>query len=231
MTQPILVFKNPDKNDHKKAKDPLLPGPEPWRMCVVGPPSSGKRVQILNIILRLPKFFDRIVIIHLDESTTEWNDLNASSAKGCDTEIEIFTPDETPGFEDFSGSISNLMVIDEVNFSAMSKKKMAVIERLFGYASSHKNLSIVLCYQNFQPIPVTIRRLCNHFILFKNVDANQLTHIANRIAAPVEDLREIMGTILKSPHDSLWVDTTKELGSPYRYRLNLWTPIIRRIKK
>jgi hypothetical protein len=228
MSKPLAIFTNPEKDGHSKSSNPLIPD-WPFRLFACGPPNSGKRVQILNLILALPKYPDKITIIHLDQNTDEYRDLEAGSIKG-DEGVEIYSPEEVPSFEYFDGDKRNLLIIDEVNMDALSKKQLSTVERLFGHASTHRNLSIILCYQQFHKVPTAIRRGCNHYILFKNIDENELGQTANRVGTPVETLKEIFADILRSPHDSLWIDLTAEQGSPYRYRLNLWNLIKRRNK-
>lgn len=214
----LLVFSNPEKEAHEASDDPLVPD-WPFRMLLCGPPNSGKRSTLLCILSHLEQWPDKTSVLHLDPETIEYADLSPA----------IYGPDDPPNFEDFDRGERNLLIVDEVDINSLKKQAQSDVERLFGHGSTHRNTSIALCFQTFHKIPPAIRRACQHYILFKSCDKSELAQIALRAGVPKEDLLEMMGHILKDPHDSLWIDLTKAPDSPLRFRLNLWTPITRRL--
>jgi hypothetical protein len=66
-----LVFENPDKRDAGDVTASELSWV--WRHCISGPPGSGKRVLLLNQILRMKERPARTVVIHLDKTTREYD--------------------------------------------------------------------------------------------------------------------------------------------------------------
>lgn len=215
---PFFVFANPDKEagPEDEGADPLMPK-WPFRLAVVGPPGCGKRCAALNIVTRLDPWPERILLLHLDSETSEWDELAP----------EKFAPDEPPSFEDLERGGRTLLIVDEVDLGLLDRKNAGTVERLFGYGSTHRGTSIVLCYQTFHRIPPAVRRACSHVILFRSVDAAERSAIAVRVGCPREELAELFG-LLRSHHDSVMIALDEPPESPKRYRLNLWTPILRR---
>lgn len=219
----LYVFENPEKQTHRQSEDPMLPD-WPFRMLLVGPPGSGKRSTLLCILANLAKMPDRVSVFHLDPETEEYDVLDRE-----DSPLQVYGPEDPPTFEDFDRAERNLLIVDEVDINALEKKHRSSVERMFGHGSTHRNTAIALCFQSWHKIPPAIRRACTHYILFKSSDKVELAQIALRAGVPKEDLVDIMTNILRDPHDSLWIDLTKNPEDPLRLRLNLWTPVTRRL--
>lgn len=193
------------------AKRNLLNIPHPWRGVSTGPPSSGKSTSIKNIIVRAKPRFQEIIVVHLDDNSTEWEDCNVKMVK------------EIPEPTSFSRKTKKLLIIEDLNLSEMNKKDKAKLNRLFGYSSSHCNLSIAITCQNAFDCPAFIRRMANLFVIFKQIDINALITLASRTGLKNKHMLYIMSRLLPNSHDSLWIDCQN--NSPARYRINGYNPI------
>ena len=182
----------------------LLNIPHPWRGVFTGPPSSGKSTAIKNIIVRSKPKFAEIIVCHLDDKSSEWEDCNPTMIK------------ELPEPTSFDRKKKKLLILEDLNLADMSKTDKAKLNRLFGYASSHCNLSIAITCQNSFDLSPSIRRMANLYIVFKQPDLNSLITLASRTGLKSKHMLYIMSRLLKQPHDSLWIDLGKNSPSPYR---------------
>ena len=120
-------------------------------------PNSGKTTVMLNIILHVAQSdrpFERIVVVHCDpKQTKEYDDM--------DRELRV----DIPAPEDFSPQQKTLCILEDLNYLNMSREQKGRLERLYGYASTHKNVSCMLTAQDpFRVIP-SVRRCSNVFVL------------------------------------------------------------------
>ena len=184
----------------------------PWRGFFTGPPSSGKSCAIKNIIIRAKPEFEEILVVHIDpEGTTEWDD--------CDAEML----DEIPEPTSFDRETKKLLIIEDLNLSQMNKEDKAKLNRIFGYSSSHCNLSVAITCQNAFDLNASLRRMCSLFVIFKQPDINSLITLASRTGLKSKHMLYIMSRLLSAQHSSLWIDL--KTGSPAPYRINGFTPI------
>jgi len=100
----------------------------------------------------------------------------------------------------------------------MSKEQKGRLERLYGYASTHKNVSCMLTAQDPFRIMPTVRRCSNVFILWNNVDSDMLVRLSRKLGVASEDLQRVLEEECKGSHDSLWLDFTPD--SPATIRKN-----------
>jgi hypothetical protein len=230
----VVVFANPEKQGHKKSQDPYIPA-TPFRMVLAGPPGAGKRSTFLNILANLEEAPSRIIAIHGDPDTKEYEGVVTEDVRGVDGIPDI---DEMIGKEGTDRDKHKLVIIDEIPWSKLPKETMSKFERLFNHVSTHASTSIVLMFQQLVAIPNSVRRAADHFILFKNIDTQAAGDLAMRVGLGREAIQEIMGSrskgnaktgIVRDKHDSLWLDTTASPEDPWRMRLNLWTPILPRV--
>lgn len=212
-----LLFKNPEKGGARRSTNPLIPD-WPWRGIWIGPPNSGKRNSLLTLIAHLTPFPRRIVLIHLDPNSTEYDEL----------EVERYSPEEPPAIDEFDREEPCLLIVDEVDIASMPKKTQAEFSRLFFHTSSHYNTSAALCYQEFHRVPPNIRHAMQLYTIFKSVDRNEIGAIERKVSMPKQHLLDIAENILRYQHDSVTIDTQKPVDDPMRLRLNLFTPILRR---
>ena len=204
----LIPIKCSDKEGWTESWDSkrnLLNIPHPFRLVATGPPSSGKSTAIKNIIVRAKPPFKEIIVVHLDpEGSDEWNDVNPVMKK------------EIPEPTSFDRKKKRLLIFEDLNLSEMSKIDKAKLNRLFGYASSHCNLSIAITCQNSFDCPAPIRRMCNLFVIFKQPDLNSLITLASRTGLKSKHMLYIMSRLLNQPHDSLWIDLQRNSPAPYR---------------
>lgn len=208
----ILPIKNKDKGFHEKWKEGRnkLNVVHPFRILALGPPGSGKSTIAKNILLRVNPPFEKVFIIHCDpDYTQEYDDI----AEG--TDLELLS--EIPPPESWEGKVKTLVILDDLEFKGMSKDQKRNLDRLFGYVSTHKNISIILCSQDFHGAPTIVRRCANMFILWKTPDLHSMATVASKTGLRAEDFHELF-TLCKNSKDSIWIDLTE--NTPYPLRLN-----------
>jgi uridine kinase len=211
----IIPLPNPDKEFHEEwfQGRNMLNFPHPFRACIFGKPNSGKTTCIKNIVLRAKPSFKEVVIIHCDGGyTKEYDDLG---------DVEILS--EIPAPEDWEGLVKTLVILDDLEVKDLKKEQMRNLDRLFGYVSTHKNISVILTSQNMTNIPAIVRRCSNVFIMWSNPDKDAMAIMARKTGLKGDDLRNIFDKLMKESKDSLWVDLTD--NSPYPMRKNGFTLI------
>ena len=211
----LIVLKNPDKKFHEAWNDSrnMLNIPHPFRCLALGPPNSGKTNVVENLLLRENPPFEEVVVIHCDgEYTKEYDDVS--------DELEILS--EIPAPEDWEGKVKTLVVLDELEYKNMNKDQKRNLDRLFGYVSTHKNISIILCSQDFHETPAIVRRCSNLFILWKSPDLNNMAMCARKTGISAEGFRNLF-KLCSDTKDSIWIDLTDK--SPYHLRKNGYTII------
>jgi hypothetical protein len=216
----IIPLPNPDKEFHEKwyKNRNMLNIPHPFRCVAFGMPNVGKTTVIKNILLRANPPFEEVVIIHCDGGyTKEYDDIGDN--------VEILS--EIPAPEDWEGLVKTLVILDDLEFKGMNKNQMRNLDRLVGYCSTHKNLSVILACQNFTNIPPIVRRCSNLIIMWKNHDIDSMAVIARKSGLNTVTLRNIFNDLLKEPKDSLWLDLTDH--TPYPMRKNGFT-LINKVK-
>jgi hypothetical protein len=226
-TDRYLIFKNPDKgaNGKKSSVAPWMPL-TPCRILFFGPPEVGKRCALLNIATRFDPAPSEIHVLHLDPDTKEYKVLGKVCSK---KNIHFYTPDHPPNFADIGATGSDkhsVLIVDEVPCDTLSKQARSDLERLVSYASSHRNCSVLMCFQRLTSITPAIRSAFSHFVLWNGPDKNALSLAAVRIGVPGAELEDLM-TMMEDKHDSLMVDATVHPDSIWRYRQNLMEPIYR----
>ena len=205
----IIAFKNADKAFHENwtpGRDPLNI-PHPFRGVLLGPPNVGKSTIAKNLLLHQDPPFKELFCIHCDaEYTKEWEDVDAKMLS------KIPTPEE------FEGKVKTLVIIDDLEVKLLSKDQKRALDRLFGFVSTHKNISVILTSQDPFNVPALVRRCSNLWVLWKPTDLDSLKTVARRVSMPSHDMIEIFKNVMPEIYDSLWIDLTKK--SPYPLRKN-----------
>lgn len=207
----IIPLPNPDKTFHEKwdEKRNKINFPHPFRCCLLGSPNVGKTTIIKNIILRAKPEFEDIVIIHCDgEYTKEYDDLGLKTA----------ILKNIPAPEWWAGKVKTLVILDDLEFKQMKKDEQRNLDRLFGFVSTHKNISICCGSQDFFSLPSIIRRCTNIYILWRPNDMDNLNNISRKCGIPSLIFKKLFNTHIKEKRDSLWVDLTEK--TPYKIRKN-----------
>jgi hypothetical protein len=205
----ILPISNPDKKWHESwyAKRGKLNIPHPFRSVLLGPPNTGKTTTCKNILLRQHPPFKRVVVVHCDPNfTEEYDDIGA----------EIIA--EIPNPEAWPGDKKTLVILDDLEFKGMSKGQNRNLDRLYGFVSTHKNISVCLCAQDPFNVPAGVRRCANLWVLWKMTDMDALATCARRTGMKSDSFRQIFRDLITSDKDSLWIDLTDK--SPMKLRKN-----------
>ena len=188
----------------------LLNLPHSFRLICIGPPDSGKSTLIKNIIIRAKPEFQRVLLFHFGTGS-EYDDVDAEH-------IDELNPLD---YEDNDEKC--LLIIEDCCFKNVSKEMKHDLNRLFGYSSSHCNLSIALTAQNPYDIDPSIRRMANTIALWRNADMNALNTLASRCGMKKKDMEFVMCDVLKNPHEFILIDL--QTNSPAKYRINGFEPI------
>lgn len=205
----IIPLVNEDKLFHEKwtKRRNMLNIPHPYRAVALGRPNCGKGTVVKNLILRAHPPFERIICVHCDpEFTREWDD----------TEAEMLS--EIPAPEEWEGECKTLCVLDDLEYKGMSKQQRRNLDRLYGFVSTHKNVSVILCAQDPFSVPPIVRRCSNLWILWKGHDLDSMTACARKTGMSANNFNTIFRELVMNPHDSLWIDMTAH--TPYPKRLN-----------
>lgn len=205
----IIPLPNPDKNFHEKwyKGRNKLNIPHPFRAVCLGPPNVGKTTIVKNLILRAKPEFEEIVVIHCDpDYTKEYDDVG----------VEMLS--EIPAPEEWEGLVKSLVILDDLEYKSMNKNQKRNLDRLFGFVSTHKNISIILCSQDPFNVPCIVRRCSNLWILWKSSDIDSMSVCARKTGLKPRAFHSIFNRLMTEPRDSLWIDMTAH--SPYPMRKN-----------
>jgi hypothetical protein len=219
-TNKLFIVKNEDKLfhetwDNQRSK---LNIPVPFQSVICGKQNSGKSVIINNLILHQGRDskegsnrpFKEIYVYHCDgESTKEYKNYKAVFLK------------KIPKPEDWSDcSIKKLLILEDIAIKSLKNEQLECLKRAVGYCSTHKNLSVIITLQDPFDIVPFLRRCCNLFILFPNLDYTSLAMLSKKIGLHKDELRILFEKFCKCNHDSIWLDNTENGKSPYKLRLN-----------
>jgi hypothetical protein len=207
----LIHIKNKEKEWHEKwnkERDPLN-FPHPFRMLLLGGVNSGKTNTIKNIMARIEPIFKKIYLLHCGgEWTKEYEEIEHTILHGF----------EELSNETFDGKEKSLLIIEDMCLQNLNKVEKRKIDRLFGYISTHRNLSIMLTSQNFMSIPPKAREMSNILIIWKVRDTDLLKIIGRRIGLSKEEMISLSRKVFHEYRDSLWIDDTAE--SPFPLRKN-----------
>jgi hypothetical protein len=210
----LIDIKNADKAwsekwNKNRAKD-IGNFPHPSRIALIGAPSVGKSFIMKHLLMHQRPLFKEVYIIHGDcDVTKEWEDIEPTMMM-----------DEFPPKEFWDSACKTLCIIDDLEFSNLSKEQVARMNKLFRYVSSHKNVTIYVSHQNFFELPSLVRKLCNCFILWKPRSTTELKIIASRIGLKADTLTDVFEKHCPKYRDSLTVDFNP--GTPAVFRKNIF---------
>lgn len=233
----LLIFANPEKKQLTRIGPGEFMPFSCSRILLSGPPGSGKRNIILNIIHRMDPKPKAIHIVHCDSDTTEYNCLAEKHDKiylyeptDFPTIDNIMNPGESDSEDDIEESESeedtrpNLVIVDEITSGNLDKKGAHRFERLVNHIATHKNTIVMCSIQSLLNLPAKVRRAFNFMILWKQPDEGLNVMISKRSGIKREFLDVLFG-LCKDKHDSITIDLDADPTSQWRYRLNLLYPI------
>ena len=212
----IIPLPNPDKAFHERwyPGRNMLNIPHPFRCVALGPPNVGKTTIVKNLLLRANPPFEEVIVIHCDSGyTKEYDDVGEN--------LEILN--EIPAPEDWEGEVKTLVVLDDLEFKGMNKDQKRNLDRLFGYVSTHKNISCILCSQDPFNVPPIVRRCSNLWVLWRCPDLDAMATCARKTGMKAAGFNSIFNQLMLDSKDSLWLDTTDH--TPYKMRKNGYTII------
>lgn len=239
----LVVFSHPEKGVRFRL------GPQPYmpwsgsRILLSGPPGSGKRNLIINIIAKMVPPPSIVHLVHCCPDTTEYNVLT-----GAGIPLHVYSPDDFPtnlnivapesdADEDDQGDgsaesdveamprLTNpVVVIDEVTTEQLKHKMSMRFERMVNYVATHNNATVLCSIQSLLNLPPKARRGFNHFVLWRQRDSmlNQL--VAHRSGISPDELERLFG-LCETRHDFIWIDCDADADSEWRYRLCMIEPI------
>lgn len=233
----LAIFKNLDKADWqedeqwKKKWDPSDPSTllnfPTCKMLLCARPNSGKTNFIKNIITHNRKLnpvdehdhgeFSKIIIVHHDQDTSEYDDL-------LDDENIILTT-EIPSVDDFDKNQKQCCVMDDVYTGRLNKEDEKKLNKLFTYISSHRNCTVIISCHDYTTIPPPVRRSIDVFVLWKLIDFESQKLLAKKFGISNTGLYELFRNpdLIKSKYDCLVVDLLPD--SPAKFRLNGVQPL------
>lgn len=211
----MKVLKNPEKDGKHEKWDKerdMLNFPSPFRMLLLGGVNSGKTNTVKNIIARIYPPFRNIYLLHCGgEFTKEYDEID----------YECLETVPTPDDKRFDGKEKSCLIIEDKAFDHATRLEKKAIGRLFGYMSTHRNLSIFLTSQNFFDVPTAVRRMSNVYILWNVRDQDMLKTMARRIGITGKAFIDIFKDNIQEYTDSIWFDLTPH--TPYPLRKNGYT--------
>lgn len=216
----IIAIENADKAFHERwyPKRNMLNIPHPFRACLLGPPNVGKTTVIKNMIIRQYPPFEEIFVIHCDpDNTHEYDDLGE----------EVHMLGEIPAPEEWEGINKTLVVIDDLELKTLKGDQKRNLDRLFGYVSTHKNISVMLTSQDPFNVPPIVRRCSNLWILWRCPDLDSMAVCARKTGMRANNFNTIFNRHLLDTKDSLWMDSTDK--TPYPLRKNGFT-LLQKVK-
>lgn len=210
----IIPLPNADKAFHEKwyKGRNMLNIPHPFRCVCMGPPNVGKTTIVKNLLLRAKPPFEEVFVIHCDGNyTKEYEDIGAEML------------DDIPKPEEWEGEVKTLVVLDDLEFKFMNRDQKRNLDRLFGFVSTHKNISCILCSQDPFNVPPIVRRCSNLWILWRLNDLDALSTCARKTGMKSSNFNNIFNQLMLEQRDSLWIDQTD--GTKYPMRKNGYTLI------
>lgn len=207
----LIIIPNMDKKFHEKWESgrDALNIIHPFRICCMGPPNSGKSLVVKNIVIRCKPEFERVIVIHgLGDSTLEYDDVEPECIVSDIPSIEFF----------LEVDCKTLVILDDIDFKALNKDKMHVLNRLYGTLSTHKQISCILCSQDFFQLPPIIKRCSNFFILWRPCELSGVSRMAEKAGIKAKELNSLFDRYCHNKHDSVWIDNTN--STPYPIRIN-----------
>ena len=196
----IIPFKNPDKEFQEEPTNDLLFIPHSSRVIFYGGPSTGKTTSVLNCLLH--QNFDRIIVVH--------NDVNSKEYENVDCEYFDEVPDPNDEELNLDPTKKNIIIFEDLYYKALPKQQRKWLTDYFTTYSTHRSITCYLtCQDLFHQVPTNIRRCCNVFVIFKNIDMNNLRNICAVLNLDYKDVKFVFEKYLTNKFDNLVIDLNR----------------------
>lgn len=196
------------KNDAKipNIEDPL-PNNYGFFLCIVGKPNSGKTTFLLNLITKKDKHgfykkFDRVYIF-------------SNSLKTITTAINLPEDRLFHGISELEGLIEKiqddehkvLLILDDVITDI--KNHDYILKLIYNRRHIAGSISICLTSQNFNKIPLAIRKACTDLVFFSTGNKREITAVFDDLINIEKHYFEqiIRYCFSKSSHDFVYYKT------------------------
>lgn len=217
----LVILENKDKTYHESYNDyrsSFLDYPHPFRLLNVSSMGGGKSMVSANIILHQQvKPFEEIIICTCDSETREWK----YNFPDCIVQGNIPSIEEMKTKRD----VKKLLILDDINLMALSKQGKAILDKLYTYASSHLNLSIICNIQSlYEQCPMIVRRNTDIFNIWKTQDRTQYDFLYRKIGLDTkEQLQELLKRYCVDRFDYITINLKH--GAPFKLLFKSFQPI------
>ena len=200
--------------------DPLPCGSFFW--SIIGAPGSGKSSYLISLLsARRPNRAYRGVFEDVYFMVPPASQASVGTSLFLDHPPEKIYPELTGAtLGDVMSKVeasaeegySSLLVIDDMTAS-LKDKEVEKLLRKMAFNRRHLHLSIFLLSQNYNQIPLSIRKTFSHFTMFKSPNKKEFSNIFEElIYQPKQIADEIVRYVFKDKRDTLYgVVTTGQL--------------------
>ena len=190
------VFQNKDKDPIHEDHDDINPTNHVRisRVFISGRPGSGKTNIVKNIIKEQYPPFNYIQVMVADEGTKEY-DFAETITKVEDIMNYQLLPDHE----------KLCVIFEDCEFASMSKKTLAVIDKLCRYGCTHKGVMCIIICQNFYSCPPGLRRKMDIFYITR-ADKQTQALISKVLPITKKQFDYMCQMYLISKYDSLCID-------------------------
>ena len=213
----LIAFANADKSKQEKwtsGRD-LLNIPASFRGIFCGPPSSGKSTIVKNLLIKAKPMYKKVLIVHYG-CDSEGGGTDDYKEFEDDDGFSIVGLEDLPDPRKINENREKMMVVlEDIPLSHLNKVQKQMLDRLYGYASSHRHVTVITNSQDVFDVPVGARRCSNLFVIWKSPDLLALSNMASRTGYTPADFRQLF-KLCKSKHDSIWIDLTESSPAPLR---------------
>ena len=220
----IFPFLSADKGHEERwypGRDPM-DFPKPIRAVFAGSPSCGKTRSVLNVILR--SNFHKVYVLHEDPNTREYEACGATILNELPPNEFWMGGDESDTDSDSDSDNEKekppiCLVIDDICYAErFNKVQAARLNRVCGFISSHFNVSLLLCAQDFTELPAIARRCSQYFAIWRPTCLDNLNTIGRRVGFNSAQMRDLFDSHVKDFEDCVVFD--KSVRTPYPLRKN-----------
>lgn len=185
-------------------------------IALIGSTGTGKSNSIVEFLSRKNNAFYEIIMVIPATADEPLVHLLQEHIEGIQIIEDL---EELPNLEDYKEQdkkLERLLIIDDI--LNLNKKQLAQISKW--YCSARKFGFTVICQsQNYQGIPLNIRRNLNYIFLFRQNDANTINHILRTHSMThidKDDIKKAYIEIINEPLQFMLMDMTPNSPMPFR---------------